>query len=222
VSLTSLPADTPSRLRSLLRDCLVRDPKQRLRDIGDARLVLDRIIAGAPAEAVAPATATAASVPAWRRTLPWALAGAFAVIATVLGWAAWRPSPVLPETRVDIVTPATDRSTMFALSPDAARSYSSAQVTERPVCGCGRSRRRRRSRWQAPRGRSPFWAPDSRAIGYFAGGALQRLDFDGGALRTLAQARHGVGGTWNADGVIAFWSNPAAQMMRVSATGARR
>ena len=42
----SLPPSIPLRLRTLVADCLVREPKQRLRDIGDARLVLDRLIAG--------------------------------------------------------------------------------------------------------------------------------------------------------------------------------
>jgi serine/threonine protein kinase len=47
VSLASLPSEFPSRLRALVRDCLIRDPKQRLRDIGEARRVLDKLIAGA-------------------------------------------------------------------------------------------------------------------------------------------------------------------------------
>ena len=75
----------------------------------------------------------------------------------------------------------------------------------RPVCGCGRWRRRRRSRWRAPEGATyPFWSPDSRSIGFFAGGALKRLDLGGGAPQTLAPAIAGRGGTWNADGVIVF------------------
>ena len=44
VNLGALPAGTPPRLRALVRECLVRDPRQRLRDIGDARLVLDKIM----------------------------------------------------------------------------------------------------------------------------------------------------------------------------------
>ena len=52
VDLAVLPANIPPRLRALLRDCLVRDPKQRLRDIGDARRTLDQIIAGAPDESI--------------------------------------------------------------------------------------------------------------------------------------------------------------------------
>jgi serine/threonine-protein kinase len=37
----ALPQDTPPRVRRLLERCLRKDPKLRLRDIGDARLTLD-------------------------------------------------------------------------------------------------------------------------------------------------------------------------------------
>ena len=65
----------------------------------------------------------------------------------------------------------------------------------------------------------PFWAPDSRSLGFFAGGALKRLDLGGGAPQTLAPVITGAGGTWNADGVIVFASRSAIPLMRVSATG---
>ena len=54
---------------------------------------------------------------------------------------------------------------------------------------------------------APFWSPDSRAIGFFAGGGLKRLDLGGGAPQTLARVIGGQGGTWNADGVILFAPN---------------
>ena len=65
----------------------------------------------------------------------------------------------------------------------------------------------------------PFWSPDSRSIGFFAGGALKRLDLGGGAPQTLAPAVSGRGGTWNADGVIVFAPSATSPLMRVSATG---
>ena len=65
-----LPGDTPARVTTLLHRCLQRDPRQRLRDIGDARLTLSE-----PGDALedqaaqrAPATAPA---PAPRRVMPW-------------------------------------------------------------------------------------------------------------------------------------------------------
>jgi serine/threonine-protein kinase len=54
---TALPAATPPRLRVLLRDCLARDPRQRLRDIGEARRILDQLISGVRDSAPSPAAA---------------------------------------------------------------------------------------------------------------------------------------------------------------------
>jgi serine/threonine-protein kinase len=86
VDWSSLPAGTPPRLNALLRDCLMRDPKQRLRDIGEARRVIGRLIDGTPDSAsgpisaeVAPATSVAARTP---RTL---LLAATLVIVSAAG-----------------------------------------------------------------------------------------------------------------------------------------
>ncbi|MCC6350325.1 MAG: serine/threonine-protein kinase [Candidatus Eisenbacteria bacterium] len=56
-----LPARTPARVRELLRRCLEKDAKQRLRDMGDARLELEAAIAAlASGRTEAPAGATSA------------------------------------------------------------------------------------------------------------------------------------------------------------------
>ena len=75
---SALPASTPPDLRRLLVRCLTKDPKARLRDIGEARLAIDALLRGETTAAVAlPATPTAV-----RRTektlLPWAAAAVFA------------------------------------------------------------------------------------------------------------------------------------------------
>ena len=75
-------AAMPASLRQLLRRCLEKDPKQRLRDIGEARIAIDdaqRELTLGPASSGAVAVRAAmptAPAPAWRRALPWALAGA--------------------------------------------------------------------------------------------------------------------------------------------------
>jgi serine/threonine protein kinase len=221
VNLQALPAGTPTRLLALIRDCLVRDPKQRLRDIGDARLVLDKIIAGAPDDAIV-VTAAPAAAPSWSRAVPWTIASVLAVVAVamLLLWAPWRSAPMAPETRVDIVTPPTTQPVSFALSPDgrqiayvasddkASRLWlrSLSATTAQPLAGTEGSS-------------YPFWSPDSHSIGFFAGGALKRLDLGGGAPQTLAPASNGSGGTWNANGVIVFAPNITGPLMRVSITG---
>ena len=81
-----LPTHTPLRVRVLLQRCLQRDARQRVRDIGDARIILDEVLLEAP-ELVSTtgASAAPASRSLWRRALPWVLFGASA-IAGIVGW----------------------------------------------------------------------------------------------------------------------------------------
>jgi serine/threonine protein kinase len=94
---SQLPAATPLRVRVLLQRCLQKHPKQRLRDIGDARISIDEVLSGAP-DPSSP-VATPVSAPLWRRALPWALFGAMAAIlaAVVMIWKFAAPAPV-PQT----------------------------------------------------------------------------------------------------------------------------
>src|SRR5262249_50667537 len=71
--------------------------------------------------------------------------------------------------------------------------------------------------------RSPFWAPDSRFLGFFAVGKLKKIDVTGGPAVTLCDAGTTdggtvVSGTWNRDGVIVF-AKLASALSRVSASG---
>jgi WD40 repeat protein len=63
----------------------------------------------------------------------------------------------------------------------------------------------------------PFWSPDSRSIGFFAGGKLKRVDLSSGRPQTLATAPVPRGGTWNRDDVILFVPFPEQPPHRVAA-----
>jgi Tol biopolymer transport system component len=65
----------------------------------------------------------------------------------------------------------------------------------------------------------PFWSPDSRSIGFFAGGQLKRIDIAGGQAQALADAPAGRGGAWSPDGTILFAPANVGPLSRVSATG---
>src|SRR5438552_1027973 len=79
-----LPPNAPPRLRDLLRRCLVKEPRNRVRDIGDVRISIEEMIArpesSTPVEAAAPVTAR-------RRAIFWKAAVALIVLTTILGFA---------------------------------------------------------------------------------------------------------------------------------------
>jgi len=63
----------------------------------------------------------------------------------------------------------------------------------------------------------PFWSPDSRRIGFFAGGRLKRIDIAGGPPKDICAVSNLRGGTWNKNNVIVFGDWPV--LRRVSANG---
>jgi len=66
----------------------------------------------------------------------------------------------------------------------------------------------------------PFWSPDSRFLGFFAGGKLKKIDASGGPPQTVCKAAaESRGGTWNRYGVIVFSLDPFGPLYRVSAAG---
>jgi Tol biopolymer transport system component len=218
---TLVPRDLSATLLAFLRRSLQKDPKQRVGDIRDMRFALEGAF-----ETAGPQPAPPTTSPASGARLAWlAFAAALLAIAALAIPAArylrGTPPPAMSETRVDIVTPATTDPTSFALSPDGQQIVfvassgdggsrlwlrSLATTTAQPLAGTeGAS--------------SPFWAPDGRSLGFFAAGALKRLDLSGGVPQTLAPSLSGRGGTWNADGVILFSQNIGSPLMRVSATG---
>src|SRR5262249_27376560 len=65
----------------------------------------------------------------------------------------------------------------------------------------------------------PFWSPDSRFIGFFAGGKLKKIEVSGGPAATLCDAVDPREGTWSRDGVIIFAPNCGDRLYRVSTWG---
>jgi DNA-binding winged helix-turn-helix (wHTH) protein len=65
----------------------------------------------------------------------------------------------------------------------------------------------------------PFWSPDSRRLGFFAGGKLKTIDIAGGAVRLLCDASVGVGGAWSSDDVIIFAGHVTGPLYGIAASG---
>ncbi len=215
----ALPPSVPPRVTQALRVCLRKDPKQRAQAIGDVRLALEGAF-----ETAVPQTATAEAA-APRGRLAWMAFGVAALVAAALAIPALRylretPPPPPPETRTEVSTPVTSRPTDFALSPDGRQIVfvasdegvprlwvrSLAATTAQPLKGTEGAI-------------APFWSPDGRSVGFFAGNALKRLDLGGSVAQTLAPVTTGLGGTWNGDGVIVFAGGLSLPLTRVSASG---
>ncbi len=221
----SLPAGTPPALDRLLRRCLVRDPKQRLHDIADARLEIADALEAKP-EAPGPA---APSPKARRALLPWLLAAAGALTALGLGLPAVRHlrEPRPPIVRFEIPPPPQaafqlvsnrpgppvaspdGRSVVFAAESNGqTRLYLRAlhETEARPLGGTEDAQ-------------YPFWSPDSRSIAFFADEKLKRVEATGGAPLALCKAPLGKGGSWSREGVIVFAPDANSGLQRVAQGG---
>ena len=220
-----LPANTPAHVRVLLQRCLQKDAKQRLRDIGDARIALDEVLSGAAKEQVA---AAGASLPVRRGVLPWAVAAAFALVAGGfaiylyfgLGTQSATGNIMLDVSLPDGVSILRRDSPNVALSPDGKEIVfmgtkgSTAQLYRRalddpdakPFAG-------------TENGVSPFFSPDGKWIGFFADGKLKKIPAEGGTAQVLCDAPNQRGGSWAKDGTIVFSPNYTAGLMRVSESG---
>jgi Tol biopolymer transport system component len=228
---SSLPSDTPPRLRRLLERCLDRDVKTRLRDIGEARVELAKIASGASDNASVVVAVTPGSV-RWRERLPWTVAAAAALIAVAALLFIWmRPSSaavaVAPLVRLPFVAPADANLTEIAsviVSPDGRTLLFSA-----------RSPNGQRQLWLRPLDSmdltplpdtddaiEPFWSPDSASVAFGAHGKLKRLDLGDSRARPIIDAARSNNGTWNRDGIIVFSPDYRSPLFKVKATGGER
>jgi Tol biopolymer transport system component/tRNA A-37 threonylcarbamoyl transferase component Bud32 len=224
VSMTTLPDAIPPRLRTLLRDCLVRDPRQRLRDIGDARIVLEQIIAGGPQ--AEPASAVAAVVPAWRRTVPWAVAAVALIVAGVAQWAQWATSRVeKPSDRSlmrldvdlgdDVSLPASGGASEIAISPDGTRlAYASGTPTRLFIRRLDQAKATELPGTQGAT--QPSFSRDGQWVGFVSGRRVSKISVEGGAAVPLGDFAGVRGASWGEDGSIVISSQ---KLLRIPASG---
>jgi Tol biopolymer transport system component len=178
-----------------------------------------------PLAAVAPSR-TAGSV------LPWIVAGTCAGLAAVLGFLLLRTAetstPAPPAVSSSIVLPDSIHHHCYGyfagpaqLSPDG----SAIVFVGIPPNGVARIYVRRLAvdavvQLEGTEGAAyPFWSPDGRSVGYFAGGKLKRIDVSGGPPATVTSASNARGGSWAEDGTILFTPDFQTAVFRVAAGG---
>ena len=214
---TLLPADTPAGVRQLLERCIRKDVKTRLRDIGEARIVLD-----GPMEQ--PTTSSAVPM---RRPLVWALA-ALIPLAGAAGWWLHAPPPAVPfPVKFQIPPPAGTEFTELghSISPDGRQLLVSAfpagkadnlnALYLRTLASTGY--RELPGTTGAVGG---AWSPDSKSV-LFASAQdkkLRRVEIAGGTPVVICDA-DAVGGTaWSRRGTVLF-AGTAGPIQRITSNG---
>jgi Tol biopolymer transport system component len=210
---TRLPEDVSRDVRKLLRLCLEKNGKNRLNDATALRLLIEQAAKEPVGERAAPQKSAG--------RLGWIAAAILLLALASLAVVHFRETPTIaPEMRVEISTPATSAPMEFALSPNGRHIVFAA-------AGDGPQRlwlRALDSTEAQPMAGTEgadysFWSPESRSIGFFAGGKLKRVDIAGGPPQVIADAPLGRGGTWNADGTILFAPTSTSPLSRVAAAG---
>ena len=212
---SALPKATPANVRRLLERCLRKDPKLRLRDIGEARIALDE-----PPEPMA----FVAAAPSTSR-LRWLAVGLVAaVLALALGW--WRAArPVerpLLNFNVDLgvaAIPALRSS--FAISRDGSRIvYLHANPPSGALLEVRELGRAQGTVLAGTAGaEGPFFSPDGQWIGFFANAKLQKVPVAGGAAIPLWDAPNGRGADWASDGRIVFVPERSSGLFIINESG---
>ncbi|HEY3191575.1 MAG TPA: protein kinase, partial [Solirubrobacterales bacterium] len=214
-------ADAPAALERVLAVCLSKDPETRWSSIHDVLLQLRGM-----SEASESSTARVGRHVGRRERVAGgaAIITAIALTAALLGRRAPAPAEVAGLDLLSILPP--EQTTRIygeapEVSPDGRR------VAFVATDGSGRSSLYVRSLDSlAARllpdtdGASlPFWAPDSRRIGFFAEGQLKTIALAGGPSHTLARAPVPRGGAWSRDDVVLFTPMPNQPPLRVPAAG---
>jgi serine/threonine-protein kinase len=201
--LSALPAATPVAVHSLLRRCLDRDPRQRLRDVGEARIALEAAPSKAePPSLPAPATVRRTGAPAW-------LAPILAASVLALGFFLWHatrpPDRPLMNFSVDLGPDAAPNNQFTAvISPDGRRLVYSARIAGGGTALATRLLDQSQANVLAGTENAilPFFKPDGEWIGFFADGRLKKISVQGGAPVTLCDAANPRGAWWGEDGAI--------------------
>ena len=216
---------TPPALEHAIRRCFAKDPEERWQTARDVAIELKWIAdSGSQSAAVTPEKNRT------NNSRPWLLAGlavtaAIAVALTFLNLR--RPATDARVTRT-YIKPMANSSFIFsgtaagfALSPDGRLlAYVASTPDGKSVLWLRPMDSLQAKPLAGTDGATyPFWSPDSRFIGFFAGGKLRKIDSSGGPPFTICDSSDGRGGTWNRDGDILFTPAVNSTIFRVSASG---
>ena len=223
-SISEVKPMTPQALDRAIRTCLAKDPEKRWQAVQDLAHVLTWFAQNAAGPvSVVPRVGRHRTRERWLVT---ALA-VTAVAVLVLGLREARRTPVEENVIRSYVKPMAGSSLLlsdasgFSLSPDGRiLAYVASTPDKKTVLWLRRIDSLRAEPLAGTVGaKYPFWSPDGRFVGFFAGGKLKIIESSGGPSLSLSDAADGRGGSWNRDGVILFAPGVNSPIHRVSASG---
>ena len=222
-----LPDATPPEVRRLLRRCLQKDPKQRLRDIGDVRIELDEALTGARPDDRAGRQSPVIT----RREAIGAIAGVVAGTATATAFAISRYRGSAPRnlTRFAIVMPEGEFhqasfNSRIGISRDGTRiafntvgQGGTIPLYTRSLSDLVSTRIK-----EVVAGAAAFFSPDGRWLGFFITSptlGMRKLALSGGAPVTICGTGNFAGATWADDDTIYFVPDMPGGVSSVPAAG---
>jgi serine/threonine-protein kinase len=223
VDFSALPAATPREIRTLLRRCLERNPKNRLHDIADARISITEVLerdddAGPmqPSPVVAGRSRRGAAI----ALVGVVILGVAAVFATYRLGGRAVPARAPQHLAISLAPNEEVRTQTFAFSPDGRSLVFSGRVDGRIVL----LRRNLDGAEAKPipgtdLGANPFFSPDGKWIGFGAVGKLMKIPVEGGRPFPVGDARGAGGATWMPDGRIVYAPLYSEGLFRVSSDG---
>jgi serine/threonine protein kinase len=204
----------PLNVRRLLAKCLEKDPKKRLRDIGDWKELLDsEHVVAVPLES------------RFERRLWIATAATLALALAVVSFSHFREKPpATPAVSFEIPPPPGTEVLGFSLSPDGLklvlnvqnregasslwlRQLDSVEMRELPGTNGAKFH--------------PAWSPDSQSVAFLTDGGVKKAAISGGAPQMLAANPGAAGLSWGSRDIIVFGilTSGAFTLSRVSAAG---
>ncbi len=205
--LAALPADTLAPVRQLLARCLDKDPRRRLRDIGEARVLLEDVVAGRVSPVAAVPALALVPRQAGRERRAWGAAALVLMALTAVVVWRLRPAPQPTALRKYVLDLGTGEGAPRnpSISPDGKRlAYLYAEKL------WVRDLDQLESRAIAVTEETdliPEWSPDGEFLAFGREDQLYKVNVASGAILPLCKALEFSGGSglsWTEDGRIVF------------------